>query len=322
MSIDENKVKAAIDRLRLAAEMSETYYHKPIMIAYSGGKDSDTVLSLAQESGIDFEVIMNITTVEAPQTMIHAHETARKIRENGKQFTFLHARDKDGKPLNMRSVCLQKKILPTRIARFCCAEFKEIGTPDRLIALGVRSSESLQRSKNYDIFSIRVGKKEDKLKYGYDHALNVFSDALTVSEDLGESPEIENAFDCQLITAAKRNNEITVQPILDWKESDVWNYIRGRGVKYNPLYDMGYHRVGCVGCPMGSQSFREKEFRDFPGLERYWMKICDDLLKMGAFKKPFKDAQEVFDWWLERERQIEGQLSIWDFLQEERGEPL
>ena len=47
----------AIERLRLAAEMSETYYGQPLVITTSGGKDSDVCLYLAAASGIRYEVM-------------------------------------------------------------------------------------------------------------------------------------------------------------------------------------------------------------------------------------------------------------------------
>ena len=52
--------RKAIDRLRLAAEMSETYYGKPLIITVSGGKDSDICLYLAAASGIRYEVMQTI----------------------------------------------------------------------------------------------------------------------------------------------------------------------------------------------------------------------------------------------------------------------
>ena len=51
----------AIERLRLAAEMSETYYGQPLVITTSGGKDSDVCLYLAAASGIRYEVMHNHT---------------------------------------------------------------------------------------------------------------------------------------------------------------------------------------------------------------------------------------------------------------------
>ena len=43
----EIKIKEAERTLKLAAEMSEYYYHKPLIVCYSGGKDSDVMLDIA-----------------------------------------------------------------------------------------------------------------------------------------------------------------------------------------------------------------------------------------------------------------------------------
>lgn len=53
--------KVAIMRLRDGAEISKRYYDKPLMLCYSGGKDSDIILNLAIKSGIDF-LKLNIVT--------------------------------------------------------------------------------------------------------------------------------------------------------------------------------------------------------------------------------------------------------------------
>ncbi|MCG2586205.1 phosphoadenylyl-sulfate reductase [Massilia sp. TS11] len=37
-------------------------------------------------------------------------------------------------------------------------------------------------------------------------------------------------------------------PLADWSEADVWNYIRAQGVPYNPLHDQGYPSIGCAPC--------------------------------------------------------------------------
>lgn len=39
-----------------------------------------------------------------------------------------------------------------------------------------------------------------------------------------------------------------VRPILWWTEAEVWAYIRALGLPYNPLYDCGTQRVGCMMC--------------------------------------------------------------------------
>ncbi len=74
-----NKEQQAIARLRLAAEMSETYYHAPLVITTSGGKDSDVCLALARAAGIRYEVQHNHTSVDAPETVYHVRETFHRL---------------------------------------------------------------------------------------------------------------------------------------------------------------------------------------------------------------------------------------------------
>jgi phosphoadenosine phosphosulfate reductase len=44
-----------------------------------------------------------------------------------------------------------------------------------------------------------------------------------------------------------------LNPLADWTERDVWNYIRDHELPYNPLHDRGYPSIGCTHCtqPVG-----------------------------------------------------------------------
>ncbi|MBI1889528.1 MAG: phosphoadenylyl-sulfate reductase [Burkholderiales bacterium] len=42
-------------------------------------------------------------------------------------------------------------------------------------------------------------------------------------------------------------------PLADWEELDVWNYIRVNKVPYNPLHDKGYPSIGCEPCTRAVQ---------------------------------------------------------------------
>jgi phosphoadenosine phosphosulfate reductase len=46
---------------------------------------------------------------------------------------------------------------------------------------------------------------------------------------------------------------IKFNPLADWSEQDVWNYIRGNKVPYNPLHDQGYPSIGCEPCTRAIQ---------------------------------------------------------------------
>ena len=47
---------------------------------------------------------------------------------------------------------------------------------------------------------------------------------------------------------ASHGGIIKVNPLADWTQEQVWDYIRSRGVPYNELYDKGYTSIGCVPC--------------------------------------------------------------------------
>ncbi len=42
-------------------------------------------------------------------------------------------------------------------------------------------------------------------------------------------------------------------PLADWSEQDVWDYIRANDVPYNPLHDQGYPSIGCEPCTRAIQ---------------------------------------------------------------------
>lgn len=78
-----DKEQKAIQRIKMASEMSLHHYGKPLVCTYSGGKDSDVMLELFRRSGIPFEVHNSHTTADAPQTVRHIRETFRRLELTG-----------------------------------------------------------------------------------------------------------------------------------------------------------------------------------------------------------------------------------------------
>jgi phosphoadenosine phosphosulfate reductase len=50
-------------------------------------------------------------------------------------------------------------------------------------------------------------------------------------------------------------------PLVDWSENDVWNYLHERDLPYNPLHDQGYASIGCAPCTLPG-SGREGRWAD------------------------------------------------------------
>lgn len=73
----------AIRRIHLAAELSAAYYQKPLLLAYSGGKDSEVCLELCRRAHIPLEVIHHLTTADAPETIYHVRNVFRQLELEG-----------------------------------------------------------------------------------------------------------------------------------------------------------------------------------------------------------------------------------------------
>lgn len=294
--IDKEKFNHSLEVLRLASQMSEQYYKKPLLITYSGGKDSDVLLQLALESGIKFEVQNSHTTVDAPQTVYHVREVFRKLNEQGTKAEVTHARYKDGRLITMWNLIERKKYPPTRLARYCCAYLKETATPNRFIATGVRRTESVRRREREEFLTWSKTPSE-----GYKG--KSFAETAEVYKEAQENDEV---YDCKFITDAKKNKDIMCNPILYWTDDDVWNFIKDRKIKYCDLYNMGFKRVGCVGCPMASPREREREFSLFPAYKTNYIKAFDRVDKSkftgSGGITPQSTGQDVFDWWMQDPR--------------------
>jgi phosphoadenosine phosphosulfate reductase len=46
---------------------------------------------------------------------------------------------------------------------------------------------------------------------------------------------------------------VKFNPLADWSEEDVWQYLRDHQVPYNPLHDQGYPSIGCEPCTRAIQ---------------------------------------------------------------------
>ena len=46
---------------------------------------------------------------------------------------------------------------------------------------------------------------------------------------------------------------VKINPLADWSEQDVWDYLRARQVPYNALHDQGYPSIGCAPCTRAVQ---------------------------------------------------------------------
>lgn len=291
--------RKAIERIKTASEMSLKFYEKPLVCTYSGGKDSDVLLELFKRSEIMFELHHSHTTADAPQTVRHVAEVFKKAEEGIKAK--IEMPTYKGIRISMWSLIPMKLMPPTKKVRYCCGVLKETGCKNRMIATGVRWDESSKRSKReaYEVLGATA------------------KNAIEISDEkmlLTDNDDTRRMFEMCEIKA-----KTVVNPIIDWKHSDIWEYIHSEKIKTNVLYECGYTRVGCVGCPMAGKK-RYKEFSDFPKYKMNYIKAFERMLeqrKMKGLPCKWKNGEEVFLWWMEDEN-VQGQISMEEWLRERR----
>ena len=91
-----------------------------------------------------------------------------------------------------------------------------------------------------------------------------------------------------------------LHPIIDWKTTDVWDYIRENRIEYCKLYDEGFTRIGCVLCPMSRDT--KRQIVRWPKIARAWEKAVKATWNPDSNKRfCFKNPQEYWEWWLDRD---------------------
>lgn len=189
--------QTAIERLKAASDMSLRLFEKPLVITYSGGKDSDVLLHMAQASGIPFEALHSLTTADAPETVRHVYDTFRRLEEKGVKCTVDKHVQPDGSRVTMWNLIPRKLIPPMRIKRYCCSELKEGGGKGRFIATGVRWAESTVRRKNRGGWEVLHSNRQKSLILAND-----------------------NEEDRRLFETCQMKGKRVVNPIIDWKDNE------------------------------------------------------------------------------------------------------
>jgi phosphoadenosine phosphosulfate reductase len=262
-----DKTAVAIERIKTMAPIAERIFGE-YTVMVSGGKDSSVITDLAVRSGVKCRFEVSWTGIEYPQTVYFLRREKRRVESLGYSFEFIIPRDREGKQVTMWKL-IEKMGLPTRERRHCCEKLKEFSGRNAYCVMGIRWAESAKRK--------RRGLHEIG---GYKMAANNDNEARRRMTE---------------ICAGK--NKYVLNPVIDWSDDEVWEYIRERGLPYNPLYDMGHKRVGCIGCPMKAN---RKELEDNPRWAALYKKSAAKFLETKCVKRTgdHKDAGIYYESWL------------------------
>ena len=103
-----------------------------------------------------------------------------------------------------------------------------------------------------------------------------------------------------------------LSPIMDWLDEDVWEFIKTRNLSYCKLYDEGFHRLGCIFCPMAPASQIKKQAERWPKFRNAFISGFRKLMKFrierGLPVDNWDDAEAMFEWWILRGKRAKDKL--------------
>lgn len=200
---------------------------KPVVVSFSGGKDSMVALHLTVNLGLEPVVLFNNTGIELPETYETVHKVVEdfglKLVEASAENRFWNAVYNFGVPgRDYRWCCKICKLAP--LAR----TVKSSWPGGALNIVGQRAFESIDRARSPMLWRLRW------------------------------APQMLN-----------------LSPINDWSQFEVWLYIQKHKLYANPLYFMGYERIGCFMCPASTLAELELVSQTHPDLWAKWLEVLD-----------------------------------------------
>lgn len=277
--MNREKERRAIQYLKTFEPESEPYY-----LCYSGGKDSDCIRILAELAGVKHECKHSLTTVDAP-------ETVRYVRE------IIGKENIEYPELSMWQLIPKKKIPPTRLIRYCCHEYKEKCGKGRVKITGVRWTESNARQKRAGLVSV-IGKEKTMKKLAEERQVK-----FKTTKQGGLVMNDDNSETRRFVEMCYRTTSTLINPIVDWTDEEVWEFLHHYGCRGNPLYQCGEKRIGCIGCPLQGSRGMKKDFQKYPKYRAAYVRAFDKMIKAREEAglpndAAWADGEHVMRWWV------------------------
>lgn len=261
------KIAYSIELIRKAEPVALRYRSYGLIVAFSGGKDSQVLYELVKMSGVRHILKHNFTTMDAPEVIKFIREQYPECIIERPQKSFWQ-------------ICVHYRMLPDMFHRFCCGELKENKDALSVTLTGVRRQESARRSSRQEV-AIYTRRRHPDFVQG----------------DFGQFEEYRET----TVQCIKGKDKIVVNPILEWSASDVFEFLKERNVQICSLYATR-SRIGCLFCPLSSRKSIYQDVRDYPKHYRALLLMIERIRqarieRYGISNWEGLTNEQVFDWW-------------------------
>lgn len=265
----QKKITHSVELIRKAEPLALAYDHEDgFFNTFSGGKDSQCLYHIVKMAGVKFKTHMNLTSVDPP-------EVIRFVRTEYPDVVLAKPKD------SIYNLAIKKGELPTRLFRWCCAEYKELTGAGKVTLIGIRRAESSRRAKRNEV---------EMSNHDYSGDLDGLAEYRKQRNMKRKPPRgkfsIINVSGESEVGCIHGKESLLISPIIEWTEEDVWTFLNMLGIKHCCLYDEGAHRIGCICCPMSSQKQKESEAIRWPHAKRGWIRVIKLLRNWYASTHP------------------------------------
>lgn len=268
----QEKIERAIKILQRMEPIALKYRDFGFIGAFSGGKDSQVIRQLLNLAEVKHIMKYQWTTIDPPEVLHFIRKEYPDVIIERPKETFWQ-------------LCMRHKMLPTQFKRFCCRELKESHDANCVTVTGVRRAESAKRRLRQAI-EIQTRRRHPDYVRGNLDEFMLYK---------------ETHVDCIM-----GKDKLIVNPIIDWTEMDVWDFLHYMDLPSCELYDRGYSRVGCLFCPMASRRSLHMMEHDYPKYRDAFIRLIHRIrakrLEDGGYDiyQTLTDEQ-VFSAWLNKQ---------------------
>lgn len=113
----------------------------------------------------------------------------------------------------------------------------------------------------------------------------------------------DNDVNRRFVEQCYRTTSTLINPIIDWTDNEVWEFLHYYGCQSNPLYQCGENRIGCVGCPLAGFLQMKRDFIRYPKYEKLYIKAFDRMVEARKEKgletrASWRNGKDVMKWWV------------------------